>query len=60
MKIVVEVRKEKIAQNGLIPIQLVLRHDGKRIRKSTGFSVLESHWIGHRVKHNHKKEPNNK
>ena len=50
MKIVFELRKEKIAQNGLIPIQLVLRHDGKRIRKNTGFSVLESHWNGHRVK----------
>ena len=24
-----ELRKEKIAQNGLIPIQLVLGHDGK-------------------------------
>lgn len=59
MKIVFELRKEKIAQNGLIPIQLVLRHDGKRIRKNTGFSVLESHWNGHRVKPNLKKEPNN-
>lgn len=59
MKIVFELRKEKIAQNGLIPIQLVLRHDGKRIRKNTGFSVLESHWNGYRVKPNLKKEPNN-
>ena len=59
MKIVFELRKEKIAQNGLIPIQLVLRHDGKRIRKNTGFSVLESHWNGNRVKPNLKKEPNN-
>ena len=59
MKIVFELRKEKIAQNGLIPIQLVVRHDGKRIRKNTGLSVLESHWNGHRVKPNFKKEPNN-
>ena len=59
MKIVFELRKEKIAQNGLIPIQLVLRHDGKRIRKNTGFSVLEIHWNGHRVKPNLKKESNN-
>ena len=59
MKIVFELRKEKIAQNGLIPIQLVVRHDGKRIRKNTGLSVLESHWNGHRVKPNLKKEPNN-
>jgi hypothetical protein len=50
MKIVFELRKEKIAQNGLIPIQLVVRHDGKRIRKNTGLSVLENHWNGHRVK----------
>ena len=50
MKIVFELRKEKIAQNGLIPIQLVLRHDGKRIRKNTGFSVLESHWWKKRSK----------
>lgn len=59
MKIVFELRKEKIAQNGLIPIQLVVRHNGKRIRKNIGLSVLENHWNGYRVKPNLKKEPNN-
>ncbi len=59
MKIVFELRKEKIAQNGLIPIQLVVRHNGKRLRKNIGLSVLENHWNGYRVKPNLKKEPNN-
>ena len=43
MKITFELRKEKISKNGLIPIQLVIREDGKRIRKNTGVSVLENH-----------------
>jgi len=59
MKINFELRKEKKNQNGLIPIQLIVRNDGKRIRKSTGFSVLEHHWTGHRVKPNLKKETEN-
>lgn len=59
MKIVFELRKEKITQNGLIPIQLLVRHEGKRIRKNTGLSVLENHWNGYRVKPNLKKEQNN-
>lgn len=59
MKIIFELRKEKKNQNGLIPIQLIVRNDGKRIRKNTGFSVLEHHWTGHRVKPNLKKETEN-
>lgn len=59
MKIAFELRKEKMNQNGLIPIQLVVRHNGKRIRKNTGHSVLEQHWSGHRVKPNLKKEKEN-
>ncbi len=59
MKIIFELRKEKINQNGLIPIQLIVRHEGKRIRKNTGLSVLEHHWTGHRVKPNLKKETDN-
>lgn len=59
MKIAFELRKEKMNQNGLIPIQLVVRHNSKRIRKNTGHSVLEQHWSGHRVKPNLKKEKEN-
>lgn len=59
MKIIFELRKEKKNQNGLIPIQLIVRHEGKRIRKNTGFSVLEHHWTGHRLKPNLKKETEN-
>ncbi len=59
MKIIFELRKEKKNQNGLTPIQLIVRHEGKRIRKNTGFSVLEHHWTGHRVKPNLKKETEN-
>jgi len=46
-------------QNSLIPIQLVVRHNGKRIRKNTAHSVLEQDWSGHRVKPNLKKEKEN-
>lgn len=59
MKITFELRKEKISKNGLIPIQLVIREDGKRIRKNTGVSVLENHWNGHRITQNLKKEQAN-
>lgn len=59
MKITFELRKEKINQNGLIPIQLIIRHEGKRIRKNTGFSVLEHHWTGYRIKPSLKKEIDN-
>jgi len=59
MKIAFELRKEKINQNGLIPIQLVIRYEGKRVRKSTGLSTLKHHWTGHRVKPNLKKEKEN-
>lgn len=59
MKIVFELRKEKVNQNGLNPIQLVVRHEGKRIRKNTGLLVLENHWTGNRVKANQKKESYN-
>lgn len=59
MKITFELRKEKISKNGLIPIQLVIRENGKRIRKNTGVSVLENHWNGHRITQNLKKEQAN-
>lgn len=59
MKTIFELRKEKINKDGLIPIQLIVRHNGKRIRKNTGLSVLENHWTGHRVKPNLKKEKDN-
>ncbi len=49
MNISFELRKEKINKAGLVPIQLVVRHDGNRIRKNTGVSVFEHHWNGHRV-----------
>ncbi|MCI3937592.1 site-specific integrase [Chryseobacterium aahli] len=59
MKLVFELRKEKINKNGLIPIQAIIRIDGVRIRKNTGLTVLENHWTGHRVKPNLKKESSN-
>ena len=59
MKIVFELRKEKINKNGLTPIQLIIRHDSVRIRKNTGLTVLENHWTGRRVKPNLKKETEN-
>ena len=50
MKITFELRKEKVTQDGLIPIQIVVRAEGIRIRKNTGFSTKEVFWNGSRVK----------
>lgn len=59
MKLVFELRKEKINSNGLIPIQLVVRAGGTRIRRNTGQAVLEKHWDGSRVRPNLKSESKN-
>lgn len=59
MKINFELRKEKITQDGLIPIQIVVRAEGIRIRKNTGFSTKEVFWNGSRVKPGNKREDNN-
>ena len=59
MKVIFELRKEKITSNGLIPIQFVVRAEGIRIRKNVGVSTKEIYWTGSRVKPNLKKEENN-
>ena len=59
MKITFELRKEKVTQDGLIPIQIVVRAEGIRIRKNTGLSTKEVFWNGCRVKPGNKKEDNN-
>jgi integrase len=59
MKVIFELRKEKITSNGLIPIQFVVRAEGIRIRKNVGESTKEIYWTGSRVKPNLKKEENN-
>lgn len=59
MKLAFELRKEKMNKSGLIPIQLVVRYEGKRIRKNTGVSVLENHWNGSRIIANVKREEPN-
>ena len=59
MKITFELRKEKVTQDGLIPIQIVVRAEGIRIRKNTGFSTKEVFWNGSRVKPGNKREDNN-
>lgn len=59
MKVIFELRKEKIKLNGLIPIQFVVRAEGIRIRKNVGLSTTELHWTGSRVKPNLKREQNN-
>lgn len=60
MKVSFELRKEKINVNGLIPIQVVVRSDGERLRKNIGESVLEKYWNGTRVAPNSKKESYNR
>ena len=59
MKVIFELRKEKITSNGLIPIQFVVRAEGVRIRKNVGVSTTEQYWTGSRIKPNLKKEENN-
>ena len=59
MKINFELRKEKVTQDGLIPIQIIVRAEGIRIRKNTGFSTKEVFWNGSRVKPGNKREDNN-
>ena len=59
MKITFELRKEKVTQDGLIPIQIVVRAEGIRIRKNTGFSTKEVFWNGSRVKPGNRREDNN-
>lgn len=59
MKITFELRKEKVTQDGLIPIQIVVRAEGIRIRKNTGLSTKEVFWSGSRVKPGNKREDNN-
>jgi integrase len=60
MKVIFELRKEKITSNGQIPIQFVVRADGVRIRKNVGVSTTEKYWTGSRIKPNLKKEENNR
>jgi integrase len=59
MKVIFELRKEKITSNGLIPIQFVVRAGGVRIRKNVGVSTKELYWTGSRIKPNLKKEESN-
>lgn len=59
MKLIFELRKEKMTADGLIPIQFIIRNQGIRIRKNTGFSTKEMYWAGSRVKPGLKKEDNN-
>ena len=59
MKVIFELRKEKITSNGLIPIQFVVRAEGIRIRKNVGASTKELYWTGSRIKPNLKKEDSN-
>ena len=59
MKVIFELRKEKITSNGLIPIQFVVRAEGVRIRKNVGVSTKEKHWTGARLKPNLKTEESN-
>lgn len=60
MKVSFELRKEKMNANGLIPIQILVRADGKRLRKNIGESVLPKYWNGSRVIPNSRKEAYNR
>ena len=60
MKVSFELRREKMNANGLIPIQVLVRADGQRLRKNVGESILEKYWNGSRVIPNSKKEEYNR
>ncbi len=55
MKVSFELRREKMNANGLIPIQVLVRADGQRLRKNVGESILEKYWNGSRIIPNSKK-----
>lgn len=60
MKVTFELRREKMNANGLIPIQVLIRADGERLRRNVGESVIEKYWNGNRVIPNLKKENYNR
>ena len=51
-----QLRKDKVTQDGLMPIRLLFRIDSAVIKRNTGFSCKPADWQNNRVKANSKKE----
>ena len=51
-----QLRKDKVTQDGLMPIRLLFRIDSAVIKRNTGFSCKSADWQNNRVKANSKKE----
>lgn len=51
-----QLRKDKLTQDGLMPIRLLFRIDSAVIKRNTGYNCKPSDWQNNRVKANSKKE----
>lgn len=51
-----ELRKDKVSQDGLMPIRILFRIDSSIIKRNTGLSCKINDWQNNRVKSNSKKE----
>ena len=51
-----ELRKDKVSQDGLMPIRILFRIDSSIIKRNTGLSCKISDWHNNRVKANSKKD----
>ena len=51
-----ELRKDKVNQDGLMPIRILFRIDSSIIKRNTGLSCKINDWQNNRVKANSKKD----
>ncbi len=56
IKYIFELRKDKINQEGLMPIRILFRINSSVIKRNTGLSCKLQDWQNNRVKANSKKE----
>ena len=56
VKYVFELRKDKVTQDGLMPIRILFRIDSSVIKRNTGLNCKSEDWQNNRVKANTKKE----
>ena len=56
IKYVFELRKDKVTQDGLMPIRILFRIDSSVIKRNTGLNCKSEDWQNNRVKANTKKE----
>ena len=59
MKYYFELRKDKVTQDSLMPIRVLIKHEKTIIKRNTGESCELRYWNGFRVSTNSKKEKYN-